>query len=156
MAYRYATWTPDLETGNAAIDSQHKQLILSANALVDAYLSGKGRQEVGTTLHFLVGYTIQHFADEEELQKKHDYPEYQTHKQAHIDFTDVVHDLTKRFSHEGFSDEFINEVYVTTTEWLFDHIRGEDLKMAAYIKSKERNIWSSVLDRALRLLNLRK
>ena len=44
MAYNY---TPDLETGNAKIDEQHKELIAAINNLLDACSKGKGRD----TLH---------------------------------------------------------------------------------------------------------
>lgn len=43
MAY---VWSKDLETGNAMIDSQHKELIEAINALLAACATGKGRAEV--------------------------------------------------------------------------------------------------------------
>ena len=46
MAY---VWSKDLETGNAMIDSQHKELIEAINALLAACATGKGRAEVAKT-----------------------------------------------------------------------------------------------------------
>lgn len=40
MAY---SWTADLETGNAKIDDQHKQLFVAINNLLEACSKGKGR-----------------------------------------------------------------------------------------------------------------
>ena len=50
MAY---VWSKDLETGNAMIDSQHKELIEAINALLAACATGKGRAEVAKTTKFL-------------------------------------------------------------------------------------------------------
>jgi hemerythrin len=134
MAY---AWSPDLETGNTAIDNQHKQLIAAVNDLFDAHQHGKGRQEVERTMEFLVGYTIKHFADEGKLQEKYDYPDYLIHKQAHTNFKAVAQELTKKLSKEGPTDELIRNVYVTVGEWLVNHIKGDDFKMATYVRSKE-------------------
>ena len=46
MAY---VWSKDLETGNAMIDSQHKELIEAINALLAACATGKGRAEIAKT-----------------------------------------------------------------------------------------------------------
>ena len=137
MAY---TWSPDLETGNAAIDSQHRQLIDAVNALFEAHHSGKGHQEVERTLEFLVSYTLKHFADEEKLQKKHDYPDYLVHKNIHAEFKCSVQALIKRWTQEGPSNEFINDVYATIGEWLLCHIKGDDFKMATYVRNKEKKV----------------
>lgn len=71
MAY---VWSKDLETGNAMIDSQHKELIEAINALLAACATGKGRAEVAKTTKFLYDYTSKHFGDEEALQLRYKYP----------------------------------------------------------------------------------
>lgn len=47
------TLTPDLTTGNALIDSQHRLLLDTVNTLMDACSSGKGREQIQSTLTFL-------------------------------------------------------------------------------------------------------
>jgi hemerythrin len=132
-------WNPDLETGNAVIDNQHKQLFVAVHSLVDAYRNGNGRDEVEKTMEFLVGYTLKHFADEEALQKKYDYPDFLAHKRAHSEFKGVAQELVKELSRNGPTDEFISKVYVIVGEWLVNHIKGDDFKMAAYVQQRERN-----------------
>ena len=128
------TWNPALETGNAAIDNQHKQLIGALNALFDAYRNGKERQEVERTMDFLTGYAIKHFADEEALQLKYCYPDYLVHRQLHSEFKGVVQELAQALSRNGPTDDFIRTVYITVGEWLVDHIKSEDFKMAVYVQ----------------------
>ena len=126
-------WDQNLATGNPLIDSQHRQLIDAVNALYYAHQSGKGRQEVERTMEFLMEYTSKHFADEEKLQEKYDYPDYPIHKRIHNEFKKVALELASELTH---TDEFISHVYVTVSEWLVHHIRGDDFKMAAYIQNK--------------------
>ena len=133
-------WTPDLATGNANIDDQHKQLFFMVNAIFDAYQRGKERQEVKKTMVFLVKYTIKHFADEEELQKKYDYPNYSAHKHLHAEFKKLVEKLTTKMFQDGLTDNFVVEVCTTVGEWLFTHVKDEDSKMAAYIQSKAQTV----------------
>jgi hemerythrin len=133
MAY---IWNSSLETGHELIDNQHKQLVAAVNKLLDACRSGRGAAEVASTMDFLTGYTIKHFADEEKLQKQYDYPDYLAHKRLHDDFKVVVGDLTKRLIDRGPTEEIIEEVNASIGDWLVNHIKGDDFRMAAYIKAK--------------------
>ena len=51
------TWSKDLETGNAQIDSEHQTLLKAADDLIDACNKGKGREVIGPAVDFLVSYT---------------------------------------------------------------------------------------------------
>ena len=62
--------TKDLETGNAIIDSEHRQLFSAVNQLMDACSSGQGRAKIEPTLRFLLDYVDKHFAHEEQLQQQ--------------------------------------------------------------------------------------
>ena len=136
MAYTHTAWDPNLETGHVAVDNQHKQLIASVNDLFDAYRSGKGRQEVERTMDFLVAYTIKHFNDEEKLQEKYGYPHYLVHKQIHAEFRDVAQQLLNGLYQGGPTDEFISHVCATISQWVVNHIKNDDSKMAAYVRSR--------------------
>jgi hemerythrin len=72
MAYQ---WDSSLECVYELVDNQHKQLVAALNNLMEASQSGQGDQAVMKTMDFLTGYTIKHFADEEKLQVKYDYPD---------------------------------------------------------------------------------
>jgi hemerythrin len=131
MAY---IWNSSLETGHELIDNQHKQLVAAVNKLLDACRNGQGAEEVATTMDFLTGYTIKHFSDEEKLQREYDYPDYLTHKRLHDDFKVVVGDLTKRLIREGPTEEIIEEVSASIGDWLVNHIKGDDFRLAAHIQ----------------------
>jgi hemerythrin len=134
MAYQ---WDSSLECGYELVDNQHKQLVAAVNNLMEASQSGKGDQAVMQTMDFLTGYTIKHFADEEKLQQKYDYPDYFNHKRIHDDFKVTVKGLTDRLIKEGPSPELVNVVSSAVGAWLLNHIKGDDFRMAAYVKAKD-------------------
>ena len=133
MAY---LWDTSLETGHEKIDNQHKQLIEALNGLIDASHHGKGSEEIFKTLDFLTGYTVMHFATEEKLQVDYDYPDYHIHKRYHDEFKGTVKELTEQLKEKGPTEELICTVSAVIGNWLLNHIRGDDFRMAAYVKSK--------------------
>jgi len=136
MAYN---WDTSLETGHQKIDNQHKQLVASLNSLIEASQQGKDKDEIFKTLDFLTGYTIMHFSTEEKLQVQYNYPDYLIHKRYHDEFKTTVTDLTKRLINEGPSQEMIELVTTTIGNWLLNHIKGDDFRMAAFVKTKGDN-----------------
>jgi hemerythrin len=134
MAYQ---WDSSLETGHEKIDNQHKQLIAALNSIIEASAGGKGGAEIFKTLDFLTGYTIMHFSDEEKLQVQYDYPDYLIHKRYHDEFKVTVGELTKRLVKEGPTEEMVNIVTTAVGNWLLNHIKGDDFRMAAYVKARE-------------------
>ena len=139
MAYTYTKWDPDLATGHDVIDKQHQQLIAAVNALFAAHRERKGREEVERTMDFLVAYTVKHFSDEEKIQEKSEYPLYTAHKQIHEGFKAEAQDLAAALRREGPTDELISNVCVTIGRWIINHIKSEDFRMAAHVRSKEQN-----------------
>jgi hemerythrin len=129
-------WTAELATGNIAIDTQHKQLVKAVNDLIDACKSGQGRTSLNTTMKFLVDYTVKHFADEENLQKQYNYPDFVNHKKLHDAFRASAVALAKQLETEGASIALVAKVNSSVGDWLVNHIKREDMKVAAHIKTK--------------------
>lgn len=134
MAYQ---WDVSLETGYEKVDNQHRQLFKALNNIIEASNLGKGSEEVFKTLDFLTGYTIMHFSDEEKLMVKYDYPDYLIHKRYHDDFKGTVGDFTQRLVKEGPTEEMVGIVTTAVGDWLLNHIKGDDFRMAAFVKAHE-------------------
>ena len=136
MSYQ---WDASLETGHEKIDTQHKQLISTLNSLIDASKEGKDKDEIFKVVDFLLEYTILHFKAEEQLQLQYNFPDYYVHKKYHEDFKVTVTGLHKELVETGPTPDMI--IYVTNIigEWFINHIKGDDFKMAAFIKSKGSN-----------------
>ena len=134
MAYQ---WDSTLETGYEKVDNQHKQLVAAVNSLMEASAGGKGDNAVMGTLEFLTSYAVKHFADEEKLQVQYQYPDYLNHKRIHDDFKGVVGEFVQRVNEQGPTQELINEVSSAIGAWLLNHIKGDDFRMAAFVKAAE-------------------
>lgn len=135
-SYAYTSWTPDLATGNAHIDDQHKQWIDALNALFDAHRAGRGRREVEETMDFLIDYTAKHFGEEEAMLAGCAYPDLPRHQAVHVTFKETAKELRRELIKEGPTEEFITHLYVTMGRWVIGHIKGEDFIWARYTKNK--------------------
>jgi hemerythrin len=129
-------WDASFETGHEMIDTQHKQLVAAVNDLIETCRLGKGAEELEKSLNFLNDYTIKHFFDEEQVQLKCHYPDYANHKKMHDNFKVTVRDLKVKMIMKGASHELIQEVREKIGSWLITHIKGQDVKIAAYIKAQ--------------------
>ena len=134
MAYQ---WDSSLETGYEKIDNQHKQLVAAVNKLMEASLNGHGDDAVMGTLEFLTGYAVKHFSDEEQLMVDYNYPDYHNHKKLHDDFKIVVGEMNQRVNNEGPTIDLINTVSSAIASWLLNHIKGDDFRMATFVKAAD-------------------
>jgi hemerythrin-like metal-binding protein len=129
-------WDDSVKTGHEMIDEQHKQLFAAVNGLLKACRENKGNDELTRSLNFLNDYTIKHFFDEEQVQQKYNYPDYPNHKKLHDNFKATVRDLKVRLIMKGPSEELINDVRSKIGDWLVTHIKGNDIKLGAYIQQQ--------------------
>lgn len=132
MAY---SWNKNLETGNATIDAQHKELIEAINKLLAACSAGQGRIQIKETSAFLLDYTKRHFGDEEKLQLQSKYPDYVNHKKYHEGFVKVVNEIVNELNTNGSSIVLVGKINSAIGGWLLNHITTEDVKVANHIRS---------------------
>ena len=125
--------TDDLLTGNALIDSEHRELFAAVNNLMDACAQGKGRDQIQKTVQFLGDYVAKHFRDEEGLQTKSNYPGYPAHKQFHDGYRRKLAEATQVLTLEGPSVKALGDLNGVVAI-LVSHIRTEDKRLARHIK----------------------
>jgi hemerythrin len=128
------SWREDLAIGIEVIDKQHRELINRFDALLTACRSGNGGPELLRLINFLDDYVITHFRDEESLQRKVSYPEYEQHRQQHAGFVKRLHELKSQLS----KDEMPALSHVLNTnnmllDWLIKHISSEDQALGRFI-----------------------
>ncbi|MDR0974175.1 MAG: hemerythrin family protein [Ruminococcus sp.] len=129
------TFTKDLETGNNLIDTEHRQLFQAINGLLEACNAGQGRANVEKTVKFLMEYTAKHFADEEKLQQASKYPDYPNHYKIHEGFKKRVAEIGAELNAKGPSIILVSKVNSDIGDWLINHIRTQDKKLAEHIKT---------------------
>lgn len=129
-------WSADLAVGVPSIDEQHKELLARFNSLLQACNEGRGRAEVGKLLEFLHDYVAVHFCDEEALQQEHGYPEYEVHRQQHLEFVGRLNVLHKQYFTEGTSLSLVIQANNMLLEWLVNHIAKSDRKIGEFLMEK--------------------
>ena len=126
------TWSDSYTVNSTEIDNQHKKLFSLINDLHDAMSKGMGKESLGTTLAALVDYSKVHFADEERMLAKINYPGLAAQKTEHAAFVQRVFELQTQFR--------AGKVAMTITvmeflkDWLTNHILKVDQKYASYLR----------------------
>ncbi|MGO9481756.1 MAG: bacteriohemerythrin [Candidatus Kryptoniota bacterium] len=129
------TWSDKFSVNIKEIDEQHKKWVQMLNSLHDAMKVGKGRELVGETLAGLVDYTKVHFAAEEKLLRRYNYPFYEGHKRIHDDMVKEVELLRSKYD-SGNTMVLSLEVMQFLKNWLSEHILSTDKNYGPYLNSK--------------------
>ncbi len=127
-------FTPDLATGNSIIDEEHKALLKAVDKVMQDISSGKGKENAKESIVFLLDYTKTHFAHEQELQVKSNYPDYATHKAWHTQFLADIQKKATTITAGNIDSVFVIELTKTITN-LVNHIKTFDKKLADYLKT---------------------
>ncbi len=127
--------TNDLLTGNSLIDSEHRQLFEAINSLMEACEAGKGRDSIAKTADFLLNYVNKHFGDEEKLQMSSKYPGYPAHKNFHEGYKQKLRETAMDIEKNGPTIASLGKLN-SVVAILVSHIRIEDKKLAAHVKSQ--------------------
>ncbi len=129
--------TPDLLTGIAELDAQHRALFGQFNELIAACREKRGSEEVGQFLTFLTGYVHRHFDDEEREMARISYPGLDRHRGEHEKYRKKLADLKERVSGGTVPNEVAEDALWLAAEWFVDHIRQVDMAMAAALRSQK-------------------
>jgi hemerythrin-like metal-binding protein len=130
------TLTKDLEIGVAKIDEQHKELIDRINTITSMGTRYVTKEETQNTLDLLDKYVVQHFCDEEALQKECNYPKYEWHKEIHQNFISDFMNVKEEFSKNGASMKFTIELNNRIISWIVKHIKNVDVEFGKYYASQ--------------------
>ncbi|MEA4894481.1 MAG: hemerythrin family protein [Oscillospiraceae bacterium] len=128
-------WTKDMETGHKLIDDEHKKLIKAADDLVAACAAGKGRQELGGAVDFLLNYTRTHFSHEEDLMLRYKYPGYNGQISWHRPYVSAIEEVSKKLKEQGANIALVAEVNLKVSE-LITHIKTMDVHLAKFLNSQ--------------------
>ena len=129
-------WDDSLSVNVELIDEQHKMLIQRIKDLSDAVNSSRGATEIGKTLGFMIDYTEFHFSTEEKHMKELDYPGFDVHRKQHDEFKSTLNEMVMEFEEDGATAQLSEWVNQYLINWLVDHIKSIDTKLAAFLQDK--------------------
>jgi hemerythrin len=130
------SFTTDLETGVGKIDEQHKELIKRISDVVSTGAASAEKAETDKIIQFLGDYIIEHFTDEEKLQKDSGYPKYEWHKGLHEEYVGNFNRLKEEYAKNGPSISFSMQLNKSIIDWIVRHIRTVDKELGAFINGK--------------------
>jgi len=131
------TLTKDMEIGVAKIDEQHKELVERINTITSMGLKSVSKEETQKTLDLLGRYVVQHFGDEEALQRKCNYPKYEWHRQIHKDFIVDFTKIKEEFAINGPTLQFVVELNNRIVKWIVSHIKNVDVEFGKYYNAQK-------------------
>lgn len=128
----------DLNLGIGELDDQHQAFFMHVVGLRRALTEGRGgREKLMKTLRFLDTFVEDHFSAEEKYMRRFNYPGILVHKTEHQSFMRSVADFKKTaldLDARGEVTSFLTiDVMRRLEQWLTEHIRTIDRKMAEYL-----------------------
>lgn len=129
---RTIKWNKDLAVGIEELDADHRQLIQYLNDLFAACFAGQGPAVLKDTLKSVQRYTRVHFAREEDVMRKMNYPGLEEHRQRHAELVSELDDLIEEFN-QGANHDLSNKTLQFLEDWLLHHILIEDKKIGRHI-----------------------
>ncbi len=124
-------WSESMSVGIAKIDAQHCRLIQMMGELDTAIREKAGEDMVEDILTNLFNYAQVHFALEEELFRKHKYPEMALHELEHQRF------IAKAFAFKEKLDAkkpgLSLELLTFLSSWVLNHIELTDKRYSKHL-----------------------
>lgn len=127
-------WSKKFFTNVAEIDYQHFKIVTYINKLYQKFLSKASNYEMIEVLTDLYDITKHHFADEQILMKKYDYPRL---KQQISEHENLLNDLLNLLNEIKNNTKKVDASFMDfLQEWLAKHILEEDMLYVPFFKSK--------------------
>ena len=117
----------------------HENEIKILNEIDDlAFYYDQGKvtlEELEAKIDEYIKHVHEHFANEERLMKKYDFPKYDMHKTAHDMFLEDLQHAVKYWKRYEDITKITNFVR-KTPEWIFMHVNSVDAPTADYLARK--------------------
>lgn len=121
-------WRADFETGDPAIDHEHKDMIERINAFL---ISADTEPEVGLLLDQLgevYAWISVHFALEEKIMQDQRYIEYDLHKDDHERLLDDLRDIMDEIEKAGTAGN-LDKIQQRMSDWFINHFKTLDARL---------------------------
>lgn len=121
-------WKDSYKIGNAAIDAQHKVWF----ARINSFLEATDHESLRYCEVLMNQYTREHLKYEEQLMRDIHYPEINSHLQQHQELLTKLSDIKAQIDKNTLD---ISQWTTFLSDWLLNHIRVYDTRLAAFVKS---------------------
>lgn len=127
----WIAWDDSLDTGDAGMDAEHKELAQLFDRLRGAVEGGQGKASCAKVLDDIIGHAESHFEREQQLMAQHAYPKREQHAAEHAMLIRQVLDYKENFDVD--SAESRSALMNFPEVWLTYHILFSDKELAAFL-----------------------
>jgi len=131
-------WQESYLTSIGRLDSHHQKLVTLINNLYTDVLNepdvSQKQSLIEKALAELIDYSYYHFAAEEELMIKYEYPGYMPHKEEHEQFKVQVAKMMKQ--HKTGDLSWTLPIFNFLKDWLILHVTNMDKQYVPYLSGK--------------------
>jgi len=118
-------WRIEFETGDPAIDHEHKEMIGRINSFLVMASDKPDTQRVLESLGDIYAWISAHFALEEATMRAQRYAGRASHKQDHEDLLDDLRDIMDEIEQNGFAN-VEQTIQSRLSEWFINHFKTQD------------------------------
>jgi hemerythrin len=129
----------EYRSGHPVIDFQHKLLFTMISKLKSSLKAGKSVEVLEEAVQFFDCFMVEHFADEEELQKEVGFPKYEEHKQQHIEMWNDFLEMKAKIDKWGANHLLAVESLKLISDWMKNHFREMDKEFIGYLRKYMEN-----------------
>jgi hemerythrin-like metal-binding protein len=127
-------WNDKHNVNISIIDEDHRKFIDIVNKAIAAKQQNKNTEQIEEVLNEMINHALNHFKTEEKYMIEINYPEYQYHKEEHLDFSFRTISYLKRVV--SGDHQIANKILEYLKQWLARHIQVTDRK---YIECFKKN-----------------
>jgi len=129
---RVITWDESMSIGNSIIDSHHRETIDQVNRFLGSMIHGEGLQGAQQMVALMSSSFINHIREEEAIMAQANYPGLSRHRAKHQEFLSQFEGLKRGL--ENAEPGAVQQLFEGASAWARDHIMGEDMVAASYIR----------------------
>jgi hemerythrin len=126
-------WSDDLSVSIPEIDAEHQLFIQHVNQLNAAISQRMDMHEIKKCMQTILDDAVSHFAHEEALFKKWNYPDAQAHAKIHRQITLALKAIMAGFTRSGLEYVLI-ESGLAVKKTLLNHLLVDDMKYRDYCR----------------------
>jgi hemerythrin len=128
--------TPDLETGNEDIDSQHQTLFAMVNEILFSIELERSPAQLKRAATFLFSYLEYHFASEELAMLEQRYPSRRFHAAFHDHIRRETATIASEISRDVSIAEARSRIFFLFEDWVMYHVQNADRQLAEFIREE--------------------
>jgi hemerythrin len=136
-------FTQSVKTGLPRLDCDHGELLKLLNNALELCETNPTKIKVRDDLDFLIFRLTAHFQDEENIQIKSNYPDYQSHEKEHMALIESLVTLRIAYSRDNITtDELASILSEKMADWIVKHTEKSDVEFGRYyINEHATRVW---------------